>query len=124
MTTTKIWELHNVKKCLAAGYDLVIAVPVDKKAAQLMAKVVAEGLSAEQRAKVYVMEADALFQYLDSQTTKEVPKEKRIKGYRVKVEYDAVSDEITQQKRESVTKFVSDRPTGNKKNKKDTEKSV
>ena len=36
VTTTKAWEVHNIEKCLAAGYDVVVAVPVDARAKDMM----------------------------------------------------------------------------------------
>ena len=106
VTTSKEWETHNIEKCLAAGYEIVIAVPVDKKAAELIQKQLTLKLDAKFHSRVFVMEADALFHYLDTEVAKEASTEKRIKGYRVKVEYEAVSDEVMKQKRDSITKVV------------------
>jgi hypothetical protein len=108
VTTTKEWETHNVEKCLNAGYEIVIAVPVDKKAAEIMQKQVSEKLPAKFHARVFVLEADELFHYLDKEIAKEASSEKRTKGYRVKVEYDAVSEEAMKQKKDSISKMVLD----------------
>jgi hypothetical protein len=91
-----------------AGYEIVIAVPVDKKAAEIMQKQVNEKIPAQFQQQVFVLEADELFHYLDKEIAKEASTEKRTKGYRVKVEYDAVSEDIMRQKKESITKLVSD----------------
>jgi alcohol dehydrogenase YqhD (iron-dependent ADH family) len=108
VTTTKEWETHNIEKCLNAGYEIVIAVPVDRNAAEIMKKQVSEKLHADLQPRVFVLEADELFHYLDKEIAKEASTEKRTKGYRVKVEYDAVSEDIMKQKKESITKLVSD----------------
>jgi len=108
VTTTKEWEVHNLEKCIAAGYDPVIAISNDKKGIELMQKQVSESLDVNTRKKVLIMEPDQLFSYLDTQTAKEATTEKRMKGYRVKVEYEAVSDDLGQQKRNAITRIVGD----------------
>ena len=106
VTTTKEWETHNIQKCLNAGYEVVVAVPVDRKAAEMMQKQLNQTLEPQFHARVLVMEADALFHFLDTEVAKEASTEKRIKGYRVKVEYEAVSEDLMKQKRDSITKAV------------------
>ena len=108
MTTTTDWELHNIEKCLAAGYEIVVAVASDKRAMEIMQKQIIEKVDAKLQSRVLIMEADMLFHYLDAQVVKEVSAEKTIKGYRVKVEYDAISENEMKMKRESVTKFILD----------------
>lgn len=108
VTTTKEWEVHNLVKCIAAGYDPVIAISNDKKGIELMQKQVNETLDADARKKILVMEPDQLFFYLDTETAKGATTEKRVKGYRVKVEYSASPREETKQRRESVAKAVLD----------------
>ncbi|MBS1683184.1 MAG: type IV secretion system DNA-binding domain-containing protein [Bacteroidetes bacterium] len=108
VTTSKVWETHNVEKCLNAGYEIVVAVPVDKQATEIMRKQVGKKIPAQYQPQVLVLEADELFHYLDKEIAKDASTETRIKGYRVKVEYDAVSEEEMKKKRESVTKMVVD----------------
>jgi hypothetical protein len=54
------------------------------------------------------LEADELFHYLDKEIAKEASSETRIKGYRVKVEYNAVSEEAMKEKKDSISKMVLD----------------
>jgi hypothetical protein len=108
VTTTKEWEVHNIEKCLAAGYEIVIAVPVDTKAQEVMLQQIKKSLDPEFHSRVFVMEADALFHFLATEVAKETTTETRMKGYRVKVEYDSVSQDEQKMKRESVTKLVAD----------------
>lgn len=65
VTTTKEWETHNIEKCLNAGYEIVIAVPIDNKAAEIMKKQLSEKLTANFQLQVFVMNDDELFLYLD-----------------------------------------------------------
>ena len=54
------------------------------------------------------MDSDILFYFLDQQIASESNKEERIKGYRVKVEYNAVSSKVEQHKKESIIKTVTE----------------
>jgi hypothetical protein len=79
-----------------------------KWAAEVMQRQIIEKLDSKFHSQVFVMEADELFYYLDTEIAKEASTETRIKGYRVKVEYDSVSQEEMKKKHESVTKLVAD----------------
>ena len=106
ITTSKEWEVHNVMKCLAAGYDPVIAISNDKKGIDLMQKQLNKAFDEATRKKIFVMEPEQLFFYLDTESAKEATTEKRVKGYRVKVEYTASPERETKYKREMVTKSI------------------
>ncbi len=108
VTTSKEWEVHNIEKCLVAGYEVVIALAVDKKAAELMQRELSQKLDPHFRSRVFVMEADMLFQYLDQEAAKEATTETKMKGYRVKVEYEAVSEDLMKQKKDAITRIVTD----------------
>ncbi len=91
MTTTKDWELHNIEKCLAAGYDLVVAIAKNRETIRAMQGEVQEKIDMKLYNKVMVCDSESLFAYLDAEIVKEASTETRIKGYRVKVEYDSVT---------------------------------
>lgn len=88
MTTTTQWELHNIEKCLNAGYDLVVAIAKNKDAIRDMQDMIEQKISMVLQGKIMVMDAEALITFLDSEILKEAHTEERIKGYRVKIEYE------------------------------------
>ncbi len=88
VTTTKQWEVHNVQKCLEAGYEMVAAIASDAKAKEAMQQQVSTAIDKKLQSKVLVMEAHTFFQYLDAQNAKNSTKETRLKGYRIKVEFE------------------------------------
>jgi hypothetical protein len=108
MTTTKEWEVHNIEKCIVAGYDLIIAIAKSKEMIKVMEEEIQQKIEVTFQDRVLVMEAESLFTYLDAEITKEATTETRIKGYRVKVEYGTVTEEEMQRKTEAVTKTVVD----------------
>lgn len=106
MTTTKDWEVHNIKKCLDAGYTTVVAIAKDAKAVRLMQKKVEQSLAKVLQKKVYVFEKEEFFLYLDKKISKEAATEERIKGYTVKVEYEPLSEKDMQAKKEAIAKAI------------------
>lgn len=87
-TTTDVWEIHNVEKCLAADYTEVIVCSSDLKNLERIKKQIENKLTKEQQAKVYAFEPQEIFIHLDALAAKEATVEKVVKGYRVKVEYN------------------------------------
>ena len=108
VTTNAAWELHNIQKCLSAGYSTVIVCTTDRKAMENIRAAVQEHIPAKERPQVLVLHPDTLMQYLDELIVKEASTETRIKGYRVKVEYGSLSEHDAKHKRESVAKVVVD----------------
>jgi hypothetical protein len=81
----------------------------------MLQKEIEKNLDKKLQSQVLVLQVDALFKYFDTEVAKEATTETRFKGFRVKVEYDALSDDEMKKKRESVTKFVVDSARKNKK---------
>jgi hypothetical protein len=82
------WETHNVEKCLAAGYDEVIVCSNDAKNLQKIQAQLESKLTKSQLSKVLFFESQEVINYFDKQIVQESKKEKVVKGYRVKVEYE------------------------------------
>ena len=114
-TSTDNWEIQNIKKCLSAGYDFVIECSNDTKALERLKKKIDNEFSGKERDRIQVFEPEALFLYLDSQSAKQASSETRVKGYRVKVEYDAISEDEIVRKREAITQSVVRSIRGKKK---------
>jgi hypothetical protein len=108
VTTDSAWELHNIEKCLSAGYDEVFVCSVDKKAIETLKEKVSERFGSLAKKNVSIGDPEDLFVLLDANMQVGRNTETTIKGYRVKVEYDDISGEAMQKKRESVAKLISD----------------
>ncbi len=106
MTTTAEWELHNIEKCLNAGYDHVIAIAKGKSMINVMQSKIRSSIEITLQEKIRVMEASELVSILDSETNKEMSAEMRIKGYRVHVEYSAISNEEFNAKKNLITQTI------------------
>jgi hypothetical protein len=105
-TSKDDWELQNIEKCLKAGYEAVIECSNDPKVIDRLRKKVENEFDEQQRVKIQVLEPDVFFLFLDSEIAKEASTETRVKGYRVKVEYNAIPESEMSRKRESIAQSV------------------
>lgn len=108
VTTTDNWEIHNIQKNLTAGYDFVFECSTDDKTIERLQQKVKEELLS-QLSKIRIGNPESLFAFLDElvipeETTKEV----KMKGYRVTIEYDSLSQNDMNKKRESISQVVID----------------
>jgi len=108
VTTDASWEIHNIEKCLAAGYSEVVSCVTDTKAIGQLQKKIQESFTKDQLQRIKVMDPEALFGYFDSIVISSMQSEETIKGYRVKVSYDSISEEEMKRKRESVARIVAE----------------
>ncbi|MEI8278279.1 MAG: TraM recognition domain-containing protein [Bacteroidota bacterium] len=115
MTTETDWEMHNIEKCLMAGYELVVECSSDKKTLENISKKIQSTFNESQRSKILVLEPEQLFEYLDKQVAQSSNTEVRMKGYRVKVEYNPSSIESAEQKMNAINKTVNEARRSKKK---------
>lgn len=106
VTTDVAWEIHNIQKCLNAGYMQVVECATDTKTLAQIRQKIAETFSKDIQERILVGTPEELFAWLDAQVVKEAATEKRMKGYRVKVEYSAVSGSELKHKQAAVSKAV------------------
>ena len=106
VTNTPEHECANIEKCFKAGYDLVLMCSQDKRHLQKIRVMANERLAITDLEKVRFFEPEELLLYLDEETAKESGKEERIKGYKVKVNYQAMSKADKDRKREAVAQVI------------------
>ena len=107
-TTDSDWEMHNIEKCVKANYDTVISLCGDLKQLEKIKKKCVEGIPDFEKKEIWFFTPDVLFAFLDDTIKEEAPQEQIIKGYRVNVTYDSVTQEEMNRKRNSVAKIVMD----------------
>jgi DNA helicase HerA-like ATPase len=102
ITTNDEHELQNVQKCLISGYTRVVLCSPDKNKLEKLKNSMAPKLKIDDREKVLFLSPDELFFYLDTKTSIETGNEIKVKGYRVKIEYNNLSDAEKKQKHEAI----------------------
>ena len=106
ITTGDEHELGNVVKCLEAGYETVVLCSPDRKTLDKVKRLAAQRLAESDLERVLFLQPDELFFYLEKQAAREENREERVKGYRVKVEYQPVADNEKQVRREAVGQVI------------------
>jgi hypothetical protein len=106
VTNTAEYESANIEKCLKAGYNTVIMVAQDKRHLERIRTLVTEKLSEVDQGKVMFFEPEELFFYFEEEAAKGSMKEERVKGYKVKVQYQAVNSQEKKIKREAVAQVI------------------
>ena len=106
VTTPAKHELQNITKCLKAGYTTVISTSKNKRHLAGIQALAESKLSKKQLEKVLFLDPEEVVQHLDEIVAKESSTEKRIKGYRVKVNFKPVNAEDAERKQEDIAKSV------------------
>ncbi len=106
VTTTDEHELSNIEKCLASGYEKVILCCPEKKSLEKIKLLVIKKLKPSDQEKVLFFQPEELFFHLEKEAASFAGKEERIKGYKVKVQYQPVMDSEKKAKREAVGQVI------------------
>ena len=105
-TTEAEWEMHNIEKCISAKYDMVVSLSGDPKQLEKIKKKCSAGIANFNSYPVFFFTIDALFAHFDASIPQTAPQENMMKGFRVNVTYDSISNEEMDRKRAAVTKAV------------------
>ncbi len=106
ITTTDEQEIHNIHKCVAAGYGKVIACSPEKRRLEKIRALASKKLTSEEQAKVFFFEPDFLVSFFNDLVPPTVNKEERVKGFRVKVQYQSTDEVGNQLKRDTMAKII------------------
>lgn len=97
VTTTAEWELHNVQKCLSAGYDSIMVCSTDPSKRKAIQQMIDNSIPKTEHSRIRVISPDEV-QHILRPSQERSPAETMMKGYRVKVQYGEKtgSDQIIQ----------------------------
>jgi hypothetical protein len=106
VTSTDEQELSNIEKCLRAGYDTVILCSPERKNLERIRALVIRKTDEADREKLFFLQPEELFSYLESQSAILAGKEERVKGYKVKVQYQALDEDEKKARRETIAQVI------------------
>jgi hypothetical protein len=113
VTTGVDWELGNVEKCIAAGYDQVILVAADERQRKALKKKVAARLDADTCTKVRCLSPDEVIALLDEDRA--TPNEEVVRGYKVRVTRASLDPEDMRRRREAIASILARSLKGQRK---------
>jgi len=108
VVTPEPFEIQNIQKCIIAGYNPIIVCSKDRKILETVWKIVETTLDFVTKSKILFLDPKGLLLYLDQLAANELSSEQIIKGYRVKVEYTAVPEDVAKAKLNSILKILTD----------------
>jgi hypothetical protein len=108
VTNTADYEVQNIQKCLNAEYPIIFMMSPDTKHLDDIQKKAKEVLTKSELKKVFFFLPELFQNHLLEYVEKQKPKEKIIKGYRVKVNYSETSSEEQEQAQKSIAQTVLD----------------
>jgi hypothetical protein len=91
VTTPLEYEVGNVQKCLAAGFETVAVVSLKKSRLEKLGKLFSESLPPEERGRVHLFTPEELLSWLAGQPVHE--EVGTVRGYKVKVRYRNPGDD-------------------------------
>ncbi|MEK7630501.1 MAG: type IV secretion system DNA-binding domain-containing protein [Patescibacteria group bacterium] len=106
ISTNPEHELANIQKCLAAGFDRVIAVAREKSALRDLSRAVQSSLASESLARVTVCSPEGLIVHLDTEEA-EAGTPATVRGYKVRVNYRAPTASDSRARVEAVSRILA-----------------
>lgn len=106
VTTTYEHEVANIEKCLAAGYETVVMCSPEKNNLEKIKSLAMRKIKASDQEKIHFLQPDNLYFYLEKEAAILSGHEERVKGYRVKVQYQPVAEAEKNSKREAVGQVI------------------
>lgn len=106
VTNTVEYELQNIQKCLASGFDKVAVISTDAKHLVIIRRRAETVISESQLLKVYFLEPDNFHLFLDS-LNQQSNTENKIKGYTVNVGFKETPEKEADSRKQTVFEILS-----------------
>lgn len=111
VTNTTGYEIQNIQKCLASGFDKVVVISADEKHLSRIRKKAEADLSADQLAKIHFIEPERFHLFLENLTSgrlpDEIPEKAKVKGYQINTEFKESSETETAERKRTVFEIIS-----------------
>lgn len=106
VTSTESYEVGNIQKCLAAGYELIIMLSAEKRALKKIETASRATITPEALAHVRFFQPEEFVAYLEDTEVEAAGTEERVKGYKVRVRYNAVEAAERQARQQAIAKVI------------------
>jgi len=107
VSSPKDWELGNIEKCLAAGYDRVFLVSADERQVQSLAKFVSAHLEEHLRSRVSYFTPAEVIAHLDDTSSEPADKEEMVRGYKVKIARRSLDPDEADERRKTIASVLA-----------------
>jgi hypothetical protein len=108
VTTTIDHEVGNIQKCLAAGFMHVLLISSDRKVIARAKEAVSATFSEEELKRVRVLTPEDFFEFVESLEAHAAAREEMVRGYKVKVQYQSVTEGDQKARKQAISKVILD----------------
>lgn len=105
VTTGRDYELGNIEKCLAAGFEHVLFVSGDARHRKAMGKIAVASLDEAEQSKVRFVSPEEALAFVESLGP--APAENTVRGYKVKVTRSVVTPEEAARRQRAVAAVIA-----------------
>jgi hypothetical protein len=108
ITSTAEYELGNIQKCLASGYEDIIVISSDKRILVHIADAALSHLSKEELAKVKFLTPSDFLPFLEQKDAADAGRKQTVRGYKVNVNYKALNETEKKARKQAIAKTILD----------------
>lgn len=115
-TNTAQYEIQNIQKCLAAGFDEVVVISSDKKHLSNIRKNAESVIADSLFSRVHFLEPELFHLFLEklNSETNADSKDQKVKGYRVNVSFKDTSEADEEIREQAITEILKNAEVRNK----------
>jgi hypothetical protein len=106
VSSTCEYELKNVQKCLAVGFDQVIVLSAEKKTLIKIQKLIDTEVNAECRERILFLQPEEFILFLDQVDSEQLNTENMVRGYKVKAKHKAPEHSEQKEQRLAVSQVI------------------
>ncbi len=106
LTSKLSQEIGNIRKCLDAGYEKVIVCSHEKKTLSRLKKLANETFNPSEQNRLLFLVPQELIFHLEQEAVISAGSDQKVKGWNVKVSYQAVCNDEKAAKREAINKVI------------------
>ncbi|MGI8467000.1 MAG: type IV secretory system conjugative DNA transfer family protein [Pyrinomonadaceae bacterium] len=111
VTNTVDYELQNIQKCLASGFDKVVVISDEAKHLANIKKKVETIISTSQFSKVYFLEPENFHLFLEKLRTDsghQTSRENKVKGYKVNISFKETKESDQEAKEQTIAEILKE----------------
>jgi hypothetical protein len=106
VTSTVEYELDNIQKCLAAGFEQVILVSTESKMLSKAKERASSSLKEEDFRRVQFLTPEELFLFMEGLEAHDAGGEETVRGYKVKVQLTPVGENEKKSRTQAIGKTI------------------
>jgi hypothetical protein len=106
VSTSSEWELGNIQKCLASGFETVLVISPEKKNLSRIRDAVDSNLEKTVSSRIHYLTLEELLGFLDEEEAKAATTEKIVRGYKVKTKFRSLEESEREAKRKAIAQTI------------------